>query len=469
MAETSLLDAGASAASTAAALENLQVEASCSVCLEYLKEPVIIECGHNFCKACITRWWEDLERDFPCPVCRKTSRYRSLRPNRQLGSMVEIAKQLQAVKRKIRDESLCPQHHEALSLFCYEDQEAVCLICAISHTHRAHTVVPLDDATQEYKEKLQKCLEPLEQKLQEITRCKSSEEKKPGELKRLVECRRQQILKEFEELHRRLDEEQQMLLSRLEEEEQDILQRLRENAAHLGDKRRDLAHLAAEVEGKCLQSGFEMLKDVKSTLEKCEKVKTMEVTSVSIELEKNFSNFPRQYFALRKILKQLIADVTLDPETAHPNLVLSEDRKSVKFVETRLRDLPDTPRRFTFYPCVLATEGFTSGRHYWEVEASGLVGRMLLHLPSGPQQIGSDRNHTSQEAVRGRLRRGYRRGGTCGRSCVRCSNGADGWAGEGPRGLPEAQLPVPGRPLCPCARPHEPGAGEVLLPHGEDH
>lgn len=62
------------------------------------------------------------------------------------------------------------------------------------------------------------------------------------------------------------------------------------------------------------------------------------------------------------------ADVTLDPETAHPNLVLSEDRKSVKFVETRLRDLPDTPQRFTFYPCVLATEGFTSGRHYWEVE-----------------------------------------------------------------------------------------------------
>ncbi|XP_042539997.1 E3 ubiquitin-protein ligase TRIM39 isoform X3 [Dipodomys spectabilis] len=373
MAETSLLEAGASAASTAAALENLQVEASCSVCLEYLKEPVIIECGHNFCKACITRWWEDLERDFPCPVCRKTSRYRSLRPNRQLGSMVEIAKQLQAVKRKIRDEILCSQHHEALSLFCYEDQEAVCLICAISHTHRAHTVVPLDDATQEYKEKLQKCLEPLEYKLQEITRCKSSEEKKPGELKRLVENRRQQILKEFEELHRRLDEEQQILLSRLEEEEQDILQQLRENAAHLGDKRRDLAHLAAEVEDKCFQSGFEMLKDVKSTLEKCEKVKTMAVTSVSIELKKNFSHFPRQYFALRKILKQLIADVTLDPETAHPNLVLSEDRKSVKFVETRLRDLPDTPQRFTYYPCVLATEGFTSGRHYWEVEAAHCV------------------------------------------------------------------------------------------------
>lgn len=41
---------------------------------------------------------------------------------------------------------------------------------------------------------------------------------------------------------------------------------------------------------------------------RCEKVKTMELTSVSVELEKNFSHFPRQYFALRKILKQLIGE-----------------------------------------------------------------------------------------------------------------------------------------------------------------
>lgn len=132
-------------------LENLQVEASCSVCLEYLKDPVIIDCGHNFCRACITRWWEELNRDFPCPVCRKTFRHRTLKPNRQLGNMVEIAKQLQATKRKVRDESLCEKHNEVLNLFCKEDQEAVCLVCEISHDHRSHTVVPLDDASLEYK------------------------------------------------------------------------------------------------------------------------------------------------------------------------------------------------------------------------------------------------------------------------------------------------------------------------------
>ncbi|NXW87127.1 TRI39 ligase, partial [Alopecoenas beccarii] len=61
-------------------------------------------------------------------------------------------------------------------------------------------------------------------------------------------------------------------------------------------------------------------------------------------------------------------EVTLDPDTAHPNLLLSRDLKSVRFVPSRPRRLPDTPRRFTAYPCVLAAQGFASGRHYWEVE-----------------------------------------------------------------------------------------------------
>ncbi|XP_060095212.1 E3 ubiquitin-protein ligase TRIM39-like [Heteronotia binoei] len=350
-------------------LDNLQVEASCSVCLEYLKDPVMIDCSHNFCRVCITRWWEDLNRDFPCPVCRKTFRHRMLKPNRQLGNMVEIAKQLQVSnKRKVRDENLCEKHHEELRLFCKDDQEAVCLVCEISHEHRSHTVISLDDASIEYKEKLQKCLAPLERKLQDIANCKSREEKKPGELKRKVESRRQLIISEFEELHQFLGEEQQILLSRLEDEEKEILQKLKDNVTQLSEQRLSLNNLIAEIEEKCLESGIEMLKDVKNTLERCEEIQAQEPALISIELEKNFCNFPRQYFILRKIIKGLTGDFTLDPETAHPNLVLSEDRKSVKFVEQRLRDLPDSPRRFSVYPCVLATEGFTSGRHYWEVE-----------------------------------------------------------------------------------------------------
>ncbi|KAM6188486.1 E3 ubiquitin-protein ligase TRIM39-like [Sarcoramphus papa] len=351
-------------------LETLQVEASCSVCLEYLQDPVIIECGHNFCRRCITRWWAELARDFPCPVCRKTSRHRALRPNRQLGNMVEAARQLRGAKRKAREESRCQAHGQALARFCRDDQAPICLLCEISHAHRAHALVPLDDAALEYKEKLQRCLEPLERKLEAVAGCRAREEKKPSELKRKVALRRERIAREFEELHQLLEEEERLLLRRLEEEEREILQRLQANLARLGEQRRVLAALVAELEEKCLQSGAEMLKDIKDTLARCEAAAAPveEPVSVPIELEKNFCSFPRQYFTLRKITRRLIGEVTLDPDTAHPNLVLSEDRKSVRFVEVRPRDLPDTPRRFTIYPCVLAAQGFTSGRHYWEVE-----------------------------------------------------------------------------------------------------
>ncbi|CAM4637129.1 unnamed protein product [Lepidochelys olivacea] len=66
-------------------------------------------------------------------------------------------------------------------------------------------------------------------------------------------------------------------------------------------------------------------------------------------------------------LAQLYAvDVTLDPDTANPYLVLSGDRKRVSDGDTR-QDLPDNPERFDYCVSVLGAEGFAGGRHYWEV------------------------------------------------------------------------------------------------------
>ncbi|XP_030635167.1 zinc-binding protein A33-like [Chanos chanos] len=70
------------------------------------------------------------------------------------------------------------------------------------------------------------------------------------------------------------------------------------------------------------------------------------------------------------VASQLEVDVTLDPDTAHPNLILSDNGKEATHGNTR-QNLPDNPERFDYCPCALGKEGFSSGRFYYEVQVSG--------------------------------------------------------------------------------------------------
>lgn len=75
-----------------------------------------------------------------------------------------------------------------------------------------------------------------------------------------------------------------------------------------------------------------------------------------------------QYSGLDRIIKRFQTDVTFDLDTVHPQLVISEDRKSVFYKEAR-QPVCASPWKFHVWPALLGCKGFHSGQWYWEVKA----------------------------------------------------------------------------------------------------
>ncbi|XP_059904584.1 zinc finger protein RFP-like [Gadus macrocephalus] len=203
---------------------------SCSICLDVFNNPVTTACGHNFCRTCITKFWDE-QVQYKCPVCNKLFNTRpdlqvntflselaaqirtSVRVKEQL--FVEQAEvpcdvctgtQLKAVKsclvcftsycqthlephqrvarlQKHRlvepmdrlEDRMCKKHDRLLELFCQTDQVCVCQFCT-EGDHRSHPVVPL---MEEYEVKttqlgkieaeVPQMIQERKQKIKEIT------------------------------------------------------------------------------------------------------------------------------------------------------------------------------------------------------------------------------------------------------------------------------------------------------------
>ncbi|CAG5928469.1 unnamed protein product [Menidia menidia] len=109
-------------------------------------DPVVLRCGHSFCRECISL---SLKSQPQCPQCRVPEKGQ-FATNHILKSLSEKAKENERSKRGSGAEEaaggFCPEHEEKLKLFCFTDRQLVCFICRDGEKHEGHQFKPVKEA-----------------------------------------------------------------------------------------------------------------------------------------------------------------------------------------------------------------------------------------------------------------------------------------------------------------------------------
>ncbi|XP_026111276.1 eukaryotic translation initiation factor 4 gamma 1-like [Carassius auratus] len=368
-------------------MSSLSEEIQCSVCLDVFTDPVSTPCGHNFCKICLNKCWDN-SQTYSCPYCNETFKQRpDLKINTTLRELVDHCKKkspekttevlcdiceerkLKALKsclvcqssycdshlephlrvaglkkHKLMDpvsnleDYICQKHEKPLDLFCRDDQTYVCSICTVTD-HKNHNTVTIEEESQEKKTELMKTQKDVQQMIQNRI-------KKIQDIKHSAEVRKRNTEKEkavhvelFTDLIRSIERHQTELLEMMEEhqkaaekQEQELIEELEQEITELKMRNTELEQLSHT------EDHLHLLQ-IHSSL--CSSRNTKNWPEISMKTHESLETLRRALTQLKdtidekltltelKWMQQYAVDVTLDPDTTHPKLILSEDTKQL--------------------------------------------------------------------------------------------------------------------------------------------
>ncbi|XP_033988024.1 tripartite motif-containing protein 16-like [Trematomus bernacchii] len=425
---------------------------SCSICLDLLKDPVTIPCGHSYCMDCIKHHW-DGELIHSCPQCRRSFTPRPvLLKNTMSADLVEELKKtgLQAAPadhcyaraedvacdvctgRKLRacksclqclasycdkhlqphyqspafgkhklvepskklQENICSRHDEVMKMFCRTDQQCICYLCSVDE-HKGHDTVSAAAERTERQRELEGSRLNIQQRIQdrekEVKLLQQEVEAVNGSADKAVEDSE----KMFTELIRLMEKRSSDVKQQVRSQQKSEVSRVKELQEKLEQEISELKRRDAEL--KLLSHTEDHTQFLHSYPSLSALSEPTHSSSINIRPLSYFEDVTAALSAVRDKLQDVLREewthvsptvvdvllsaaepttragflkysqeITLDPNTAHTRLVLSEGSRKATVMKQH-QSYSSHPDRFTVYQQVLSRESLT-GRCYWEVE-----------------------------------------------------------------------------------------------------
>ncbi|XP_060951908.1 tripartite motif-containing protein 16-like [Limanda limanda] len=345
------------------------------------------------CDVCTGRRLKALKS---CLVCLASYCEKHLQPHLQSAAfkkhkLVEPSEKLQ--------ENICSRHYEVMKMFCRTDQQCICYLCSVEE-HKDHDTVSAAAERTERQRELRLRRQTIQQRVQDTEKdvklLRQEEEALNGSADKAVEDSEEIFTEMIRLLEKRSSDVKQQIRSQQETEVsrvRELQERLEQELTELKRKVHELKQLSDTEDHNQLLHNYPSLSPLSGCthsssfrfrpLRNFEDV-TAAVSQVRGRLQDILSETETQILQIVSQVDVLLRqpepetradflkysqEITLDPNTAHKHLLLSEGNRKVTWTR-EYQSYSNHPDRFTFWDQVLSRESLT-GRCYWEVEVGG--------------------------------------------------------------------------------------------------